>query len=49
MQGSNRFLYILGLAVLVLVAGVIQADPEAHSVLVAYPPAIETQVLAQLD
>ena len=49
MQGSNRLLTILGLVVLVLVSGAIQADPEAHPVLVNFPPVVETQVLEQVN
>ncbi|WIY23960.1 hypothetical protein [Parasedimentitalea psychrophila] len=52
MQGSSRLLNILALAVLVLLAGAIQAgpvaDPEADPVVVSAPPAIETQRLQQL-
>jgi len=48
MQRSNRFVNALGLAALVLMAGAIQADPEAHPVLISSPPAIDTQVLEQL-
>jgi hypothetical protein len=49
MRGSKRRLSILGLVVLVLVAGAIQADPEAHPVLVNFPPAIETHALERQD
>ena len=45
MQGSNRILTILGLVVLVLMAGAIQADPEAHPMVLNFPPVVETQVV----
>jgi len=48
MQCSYRFLSVLGLVVLALFAGAIQADPEAHPELLDYPTAIETQTLGEL-
>ena len=48
MQRSNRVVNAMGLALLILMSGAIQADPEAHPVLVDAPPAIETQELEKL-
>jgi len=49
MQGSNRMLTILGLVVLVLMAGAIQADPEAHPLVLNFPTAIEMQEVGYVD